>query len=167
MKIPTHRVFKDILCLRGCWSFRGFTVFSVELHSVTFMYLVYTHLFKFDCVISNITFENHAPIHSWNQPVLSNEGKVSCSSKQLGSLMRFKLTTDRIMSQTLYPVHHVFKIVEMYLLRYREICQGRNHQWQQPNWNYAVCKFCFYIRFYIFTATDKLSSSVCVFTIGT
>jgi len=27
-------------------------------------------------------YVNHARIRSWNQPVLSNEGKVSCSRKQ-------------------------------------------------------------------------------------
>jgi len=30
-----------------------------------------------------------------NQPVLSNEGKVSCWRKQLGLLMGLELTTDR------------------------------------------------------------------------
>ena len=30
---------------------------------------------------------NHARIRSWNQPVPSNKGKVSCSRKQLGPLM--------------------------------------------------------------------------------
>ena len=38
---------------------------------------------------------NHARIHSWNQPVLSNESKVSCTRKQRGPLMGLKLTTDR------------------------------------------------------------------------
>jgi len=39
-------------------------------------------------------YVNHARIRSWNQPVLRNEGKVSCSSKQLEPLMGFELTTD-------------------------------------------------------------------------
>jgi len=34
------------------------------------------NLFQFDCEIHVIC--------SWNQPVLSNKGKVSCSRKQLG-----------------------------------------------------------------------------------
>ena len=53
---------------------------------------------------------NHARIRSWNQPVLSNESKVSCSRKQREPLMGLKLTTDRyppIMSQTRYPLRHV------------------------------------------------------------
>ena len=37
----------------------------------------------------------HARIRSWNQPVLSNEGKVSCSRKQQGPLLGLELTTDR------------------------------------------------------------------------
>ena len=38
--------------------------------------------------------ENHAPIHSWNQPVLSNEDRVSCFRKQWEHLMGLELTTD-------------------------------------------------------------------------
>ena len=42
--------------------------------------LVYTNLFKFDCETSNFfAYVNHARICSWNQPVPSNESKVSCS----------------------------------------------------------------------------------------
>jgi len=33
---------------------------------------------------------------SLNQPVLSNEGKVSCSRKQLEPLKEFKLITDQL-----------------------------------------------------------------------
>jgi len=40
-------------------------------------------------------YVNHAGIRSWNQPVLSNQSKVSCSRKQRGSLMGLELTTDR------------------------------------------------------------------------
>jgi len=45
---------------------------------------------------------NHAQICSWNQPVLSNDGRVYCLRKQREPLIGFKLTTDRhppIMSQ--------------------------------------------------------------------
>ena len=48
-------------------------------------------------------------IRSWNQPVLSNESKVSCSRKQRGLLMGLELTTNRyplITSQTCYPMRH-------------------------------------------------------------
>ena len=41
-------------------------------------------------------FENHARICSWNQPVLSNKGKVSCSRKQQGLLMGLKPTTSTL-----------------------------------------------------------------------
>ena len=40
-------------------------------------------------------YVNHAWIRSWNQPVLSNEGKVSCSRKQQEPLLGLDLTTDR------------------------------------------------------------------------
>ena len=48
-------------------------------------------------------------IHYWNQPVLSNKSKVSCSMKQLGPLMGLKLTTGRypaITSQMRHPMCH-------------------------------------------------------------
>ena len=54
-------------------------------------------------------YVNHARIRSWNQPVLSNEGKVSCSSKQRGPLLGLELTTERhppTTSQTRYPLRH-------------------------------------------------------------
>ena len=57
--------------------------------------LVSTHLSKFDCKTSIFAYVNHARFRSWNQPVQSNEGKVSCSRKQREPLMGLKLTTDR------------------------------------------------------------------------
>jgi len=54
-------------------------------------------------------YVNHAPIRSWNQPVLSNEGKVPCSRKEREPLMEFKLTTGMhspITNQTRYPLRH-------------------------------------------------------------
>ena len=53
---------------------------------------------------------NHAPICSWNQPVLSNECKVSSSRKQREPLMGFKLTTERL-SQTLDQLRHAAHLV--------------------------------------------------------
>ena len=41
-------------------------------------------------------YVNHIWICSWNQPVLSNEGKVSCSKKQWEILMGFKCKTDQL-----------------------------------------------------------------------
>ena len=58
-------------------------------------------------------YVNHAQIRSWNQPVLSNEGKVSCSGKQRGPLLGLELMTDRhrpTTSQTSYPLRHCFII---------------------------------------------------------
>ena len=54
-------------------------------------------------------YVNHARIRSWNQPVLSKEGKVSCSRKERGPLLGLELTTDRhprTTSQTRYPLRH-------------------------------------------------------------
>ena len=39
-------------------------------------------------------FQTNWWIHCWNQPVLSNEGNVSCSKKQWGHLMGLKFMTD-------------------------------------------------------------------------
>ena len=39
---------------------------------------------------------NHARIRSWNQPVLSNKGKVYCSRKQRGPLMGLKPMTSTL-----------------------------------------------------------------------
>jgi len=39
---------------------------------------------------------NHAQMHSWNQTVLSNEGKVSCPRKQQKPLMGLEFTTDQL-----------------------------------------------------------------------
>jgi len=41
------------------------------------------------------TYVNRDRICSWNQPVLSNKVKVSCSRKQWEPLMGLELTTDR------------------------------------------------------------------------
>ena len=54
-----------------------------------------------------IAYVNHARIRSWNQPVLSSEGKVSCSRKQREPLMGLELMNDGyppITSQTRYPL---------------------------------------------------------------
>jgi len=54
-------------------------------------------------------YVNQAWISSWNQPVLSNEGKVSCSMKQRGALLELELTTDRhppTTSRTHYLLRH-------------------------------------------------------------
>ena len=42
-----------------------------------------------------LTYVNHAQMHSWNQPVLSNEGKEFCSRIQRQSLMGLELTSDQ------------------------------------------------------------------------
>jgi len=69
-------------------------------------YLNTVNLFKLDCETSNcFAYVSHARISSWNQPVLNNEGKVTCSRKQRERLVGLELTTDRhppITSQTRY-----------------------------------------------------------------
>ena len=47
---------------------------------------------------------NHAQISFWNQPVLGNKGRVSCSKKQRGHLIGFEPTTKllRVMRATHY-----------------------------------------------------------------
>jgi len=54
-------------------------------------------------------YVNHARICFWNQPVLSNESKVSCSGKQWEPLMGLELMTDKhrpITSQTCSSLCH-------------------------------------------------------------
>ena len=68
-------------------------------------------LIDFSLIVKQALFAyvNHTQIHSWNQPVLSNQSKVSCSRKQRGPLIGLKLTTDKyppITSQTRYPLRH-------------------------------------------------------------
>ena len=69
------------------------------------------YLFNFSLIVKQGLFANvdKARICSWNKPVLSNEGKVSCSRKQREPLMGFELMTDRhpwIMSQMRYWQRH-------------------------------------------------------------
>ena len=55
----------------------------------------------------------HARIRSWNQPVLSNEGKgkVSCSRKQQGPLLGLKLTTDNCQ---MFSIKLLMQYLELY-----------------------------------------------------
>ena len=51
---------------------------------------------------------NHARIRFLNQPVLINEGKVSCSRKQREHSIAYKLKTDRLRDRsTSYPLRRV------------------------------------------------------------
>jgi len=64
-------------------------------------------LIYFSLIVKQTLFAyvNHALIRSWNQPVLSNECKFSCSRKQREPLMG--LMTDKhppITSQKRYPL---------------------------------------------------------------
>jgi len=54
-------------------------------------------LIYFSLIVKEILFAylNDTRIRSCIQPVLTNEGKVSCSRKQLKPLMGLRLTTDR------------------------------------------------------------------------
>ena len=49
----------------------------------------------------------HAWIRSWNQPVLSNKGKVSCSRKQRASLMGLEPTTNTLRSFKSIRILHI------------------------------------------------------------
>ena len=63
---------------------------------------------------ASFAYFNHARIRSWNQPVLSNEGTVSCSQKHREPLMGLELTTVRLPSttrQTRYQLHHAASVV--------------------------------------------------------
>ena len=66
---------------------------NVQLHYMSL--LVYTYLLKFEFETRKSAFVNLTQICSWDQAVLSNEGMVSCSRKQLEPLMELELMTDR------------------------------------------------------------------------
>ena len=73
-------------------------------------------------------YVDHARISSWNQPVLSNEGKVSCSRKQQGPLLGLELTTDKhppTTSQTRYPLTDFEKKNSIERYKY---CQSKNEK---------------------------------------
>jgi len=83
---------------------------NIKLKTFAASYFVHV-LICFSSIVKQVLFAyvNHAQICSWNQPVLSNEGKVYCSRKQRELLIKLKLTTDRhppITSQTRYPLRH-------------------------------------------------------------
>ena len=63
-------------------------------------YLTFESIFHKALYLFLVWLWNHARICSWNQPVLSNKGKVSCSRKQLGSLMGLepKISTLQIIA---------------------------------------------------------------------
>jgi len=66
--------------------------------------------------LSNFAFVNKAQIHSWNQPVLSNKGKISCSRKQLEPLVGLELTTDPLWCRhsTLFAMPGCFSCLVVY-----------------------------------------------------
>jgi len=82
----------DIPCIMN-----SHTYFVVQIEVWTEKWLVLFILIYFSLIVKQALFAyvNHAQICSWNQPVLSNEGKISCSRKQLEPLMGLELTTDR------------------------------------------------------------------------
>ena len=59
-------------------------------------YLTFKSIFHKALNFSSVRLWYHARIHSWNQPVLSNKGKVSCSRKQRGPLMGLEPTTSTL-----------------------------------------------------------------------
>jgi len=59
-------------------------------------------------------YVNDTLIRYWNQPVLNNEGKVSCSRKQRQPLMWLELMIDEhltFMSQTCNSLRHTRVII--------------------------------------------------------
>ena len=96
--------------------------------------LLYVHnfycwfiLMYFSSIANKATFAyaNHAQIRSWNQPVLSNEGKVPCSRKQREPLLETGLKTDKhppTTSHTRYPVHHEHHAITLLQFRTSNHC---------------------------------------------
>ena len=57
------------------------------------------NLFQFDCATSNSVYFKS---RSWNQPVLNNTCKVSCSSRQQEPSIGFKFTPEKTLARVLY-----------------------------------------------------------------
>ena len=60
-------------------------------------------------ILISVWLWNHAWIHSWNQPVLSNEFKISSSRKQCEPLMGSNWWLSEYKS--CYPLHHTASCV--------------------------------------------------------
>ena len=107
-------------CCETCATLRAVGFTSYLFSGGQLSLLVYTNLFQFDCETSNcFAYVNHARIRSWNQPVLSNQSKVSCSRKLRGPLMGLVLTTDRyppITSQTRYQLRQCALTVVIHVI---------------------------------------------------
>ena len=75
------------------------------------------------------SYVNHARIHSWNQPVLSNSSKGLFTRKQRGPWMRLELTTDRY-PPTRYPLrqaaYYLGNIVVILILHYKPVVFNLN-----------------------------------------
>jgi len=80
--------FADTCCLSAVSlsPFKGLSKKSFPLTLSTGLFFILTY---FSSIVKQAMFAyvNHAQIRSWNQPVLSNEGKVSCPRKQRGPLL--------------------------------------------------------------------------------
>ena len=81
----------------------------IQLHIYLFQFI----LIYFSLIVKRAIFAyvNLAQICSSNQPVLSNEGKISSSRKQCEPLMELELTTDKhppITSLTCSTSPHIF-----------------------------------------------------------
>ena len=75
----------DICCCRFNCLGLAFKTISQIWHLLLWFWRYLTYLsIKPSIYFTVVWLWNHAPIHSWNQPVLSNKGEVSCSRKQRG-----------------------------------------------------------------------------------
>ena len=85
------KAWTDILFWYLQCSYLVLTIFSFNKGAC----LTFKSLFHIMPSIYFLWLWNRTQICSWNQPALSNDGKVSCSRKQCEPLMRFKPKTDR------------------------------------------------------------------------
>ena len=77
-------------------------------------------LIHFSSIVKPAMFAyvNQTRISSWNQPVLSNEGKVSFTKKQWDLLLGLELTTDR---------HSLSKNKKTLAEKKNSLSKNRNH----------------------------------------
>ena len=109
-------------------------------------YLTLTLIYKKGLNFSSVGLWNHPQICSWNQPVLSYEGKVSCLRKQCELFMGFELNIDRL------PVSCATYWATLPLMRPAEWCGFLVFQ-SVVVWiilSYQISRNCFNFNFYFY-----------------
>ena len=85
----------------GISEYSRYLLFSLVSSINTSIWLSFCCCCFFNARTSNSVYANNAQIHSWNQPVLCNEGKCSCCRKHWEPLLKLEL-------KALYKTHQLW-----------------------------------------------------------